>query len=223
MSAVGAVHSAPRTLQQLCVACVDLLGVTGAGASVMTDHGSGGTVGVSGEVADQVEEWQITLGEGPGPDAYARDRPVLVGDLEDDNSQSARWPVFAGRMREAGLRAIFAFPVRLGNRPIGVLNLFRDRAGLLSREQIGVARALADLAGTLLDRDTPECVPSGSGASAYRYEVHQATGMIAAQLGTSAEEALVRLRAKAFAQERTVGELANEVVSRRLRFTEDDQ
>ncbi|WP_248812061.1 ANTAR domain-containing protein [Frankia sp. AgPm24] len=52
----------------------------------------------------------------------------------------------------------------------------------------------------------------------YRAEVHQATGMAMVRLGVSAQEALVRLRAHAFAVGLTVDEVAGEVVARRLRL-----
>jgi hypothetical protein len=51
-----------------------------------------------------------------------------------------------------------------------------------------------------------------------RAEVHQATGMISVQLGVSLEEAFVRLRAHAFANGAALGDVAGEVVGRRLRF-----
>jgi AmiR/NasT family two-component response regulator len=48
--------------------------------------------------------------------------------------------------------------------------------------------------------------------------VHQATGMISVQLGVSLEEALARLRAHAFAASAALGDVAGDVVNRRLRF-----
>jgi hypothetical protein len=54
-----------------------------------------------------------------------------------------------------------------------------------------------------------------------RAEIHQATGMVVAQLGVSAADALARLRAHAFAEQRLLGDVARDVVARRLCFTED--
>jgi hypothetical protein len=48
--------------------------------------------------------------------------------------------------------------------------------------------------------------------------VHQAAGMASAQLGVSVDEALLRLRTQAFADDRQVADLARDVVDRRLRF-----
>jgi hypothetical protein len=57
----------------------------------------------------------------------------------------------------------------------------------------------------------------------YQFQIHQATGMVQVQLGVSTEEALVRLRARAFALGRPLVEVATDVVERRLRFTAEDK
>jgi len=51
-----------------------------------------------------------------------------------------------------------------------------------------------------------------------RREVHQATGMLLAQLDTTATDAFMRLRAHAFSSGRPVGDVAHDVVTRRLDF-----
>jgi AmiR/NasT family two-component response regulator len=52
-------------------------------------------------------------------------------------------------------------------------------------------------------------------------EVHQAAGMVAAQLDTDPDTAFARLRARAFAEGRSLSEVAAEVVARRRRFDPD--
>src|SRR5581483_7452688 len=54
----------------------------------------------------------------------------------------------------------------------------------------------------------------------FRFVVHQASGMVAVQLGVGVGEALICLRAYAFANDRPVTEVAEDVVGRRLRFDE---
>jgi hypothetical protein len=51
-----------------------------------------------------------------------------------------------------------------------------------------------------------------------RAEVHQATGMVAAQLGVGVPDALVALRARAYVTGQRLSEVASEVLARRLRF-----
>jgi AmiR/NasT family two-component response regulator len=60
-------------------------------------------------------------------------------------------------------------------------------------------------------------------ASDFHHVVHQASGMVAAQLGEPVAEALVRLRAHAFARERPLIDVARDVVDRRLRFVRDGE
>ena len=50
----------------------------------------------------------------------------------------------------------------------------------------------------------------------FHYIVHQAAGMVAAQLDFSVGQALVRLRAYAFANDRSLSEVAKDVVERTL-------
>jgi hypothetical protein len=54
----------------------------------------------------------------------------------------------------------------------------------------------------------------------FQYVVHQATGIVAAQIEVSVAQALIRLRAYAFATGRTLTVVAQDVVARRLRFDE---
>jgi AmiR/NasT family two-component response regulator len=54
-----------------------------------------------------------------------------------------------------------------------------------------------------------------------RAEIHQATGIVLAQLGVSAQQALARMRGYAFVEQRLLIDVARDVVSRRLQFTEE--
>ena len=178
----------------------------------------------SGLLAAQIEEWQFSLGVGPCRDAFHGDRPIMVGDVGADTSgQVARWPVFADLIHEAGVHAIFAFPVRVDGAAFGALDIFRSRIGPLSTEQVGIATAFADLAGALLPAVLSGAARALGEAAPYRFEVHQATGMVSSQLDIPVSEALLRLRARAFAQGRNVSELAGDVVARRFRFHKEDR
>lgn len=71
--------------------------------------------------------------------------------------------------------------------------------------------------GSLRPSGLPPCsvpaLPPGGGGSSRVGEIHQATGMVLAQLGISAENALARLRAHAFAEQRPLVDVARAVVS----------
>jgi hypothetical protein len=56
---------------------------------------------------------------------------------------------------------------------------------------------------------------------AYRAQVHQAAGMVSIQLEISVAEALLRIRAHAFATGLSIGVVAADIVARRLRLVDD--
>lgn len=118
-----------------------------------------------------------------------------------------------------GIRAVFAFPLRVGAIRIGVLDLYRDRAGTLSADELTEALSFADAATLVLLH-----AQAGSPASEpfpeldERAEVHQATGVISVQGAVGLAEALVLLRARAFAEGRPVGDVARDVLSGTVDF-----
>jgi GAF domain-containing protein len=178
-------------------------------------------VHASDQVADEIEELTTTLGEGPGVEALV-DGPALAADLDDPASR-ARWPIFAPAAVALGVRAVFALPLQVGGIHLGVLDLYRGAPGALSRESFADVLVLADTAcALLLDAGTV----AGNGrrpeeAGLQHPEVHQATGMMVAQIGVSAAVALVRLRAYAYAHDQRLRDVATDVVARRLRFPYD--
>jgi hypothetical protein len=136
---------------------------------------------------------------------------------------SPRWPRFDTAAHDAGVRAVFALPLRVGAIRVGVLDLYRDTAGPLTSADLAEALAFADAATAMVlhlqDHDGQDGADSAlTGRIGTRAVVHQATGMITIQLGLSLAEALLRLRAHAYAAGRTVSAIAADVVGRRMEF-----
>ena len=211
--------------ERLCSVCADVTDMSGAGIMLMSDELPHGTLCCTDDVSKLIEDVQFAVGEGPGIDACARDRPVLEPDLADP--VRPRWSGFADRAVEAGVCAVFAFPLDLGHVHLGALDLYRDRPGPLSDEHHADALVLADLvtrAVLVMQADAPPgrlAAELERGAD-LRLVVHQAAGMVAAQLDESVAQALVRLRARAFSNEVALDDLAADVVARRLRFDGDE-
>lgn len=213
-AAVAEVGGGLSAADRLCVACVDLLDVDGAAISLVHEGVTRGTFGSSGALGRRLDELQFTFGEGPCLDAVAAGRPVLIADIGD--SDERRWPAFAAAVLEAGVRAVFALPVEVAAARVGALDLFRATPGKLD----GLAGGLlaAELAALPLldlmsaDVDWQAVGEGGDGwsqlASLERVEVYQATGMIMAELDVGSAEALVRLRAHAYAGAQTASEVA---------------
>ena len=227
-------HGAPVAVEHVCAAVISATGVDCAAVTVMLSVTPRETVYASDRVASEMEELTLTLGEGPGVDACTG-IPALVADLTDPDCL-ARWPVFAPAAAQAGVRAVFALPLQVGAIRLGVLDLYRARPGDLDRDQLADALMLADTACALLldaawedqprlDGRRPERAgPDGrrpERAGPQHPEVHQATGMVIAQLGVTAAVALIRLRAYAYSHDRRLRDVAGDVVARRLRFDSD--
>lgn len=208
---------------RICLICSTAIGVDGAGVSLLsaTVHRS---LGASDQVAAAVEDSQIELGEGPCVDAYRNGQPALEPDLESESARR-RWPLFAARVSEFGVRAIYGFPLMIGADTIGALDLYSRSPKSLRDGDLEDALILADLAALAIqahdERNDDTMVRLDAEPTqgwAYQSIVHNASGMTAAQLDIPVDEALVRLRTYAFAADRRLADVAADVVARRLRM-----
>jgi hypothetical protein len=208
---------------------VGLLAVDAAALSLVLDGANTGTLGASGAPARRYDELQFTFGEGPCLDTVARRAPVLVVDLAD--AGEVRWPAYRPAMLAQQIRGVYAMPVVVGGQYAGALDLFRTKPGVLSGEELAGAFVAADLAelpvldligeylqAPVADADSDAWIELGTLS---RAEVSQATGMLMAQLGIEAAEALVRLRAHAYATGRTATDVARDILDHRLRLQVD--
>ena len=196
--------------------------MTGAGIMLMVGDEVRGSVCSSNQVSALIEDLQYTLGEGPCVDAYSDDVPVLEPDLAQP--RVSRWVAFSPLAVQAGARAVFGFPLRIGAVRMGALNLYRDRPGPLDDVQHADALVLAGVAARAVLGMQAEAPPGTLGGaleagSDFRFVVHQASGMVSAQLEVSVGEALIRLRAYAFAHDLTLDQVAGDVVARQLRIS----
>ena len=209
-------------LNLVCEAAAEHLGLAAVAVSVPGRLLSAQTVGVAGALARPLEERQVILGEGPSTDGLRFGTAVHVEDLTDFQ-QKARWPMYAAQAAEDGIRAQFVIPMQVGAARFGVFVLYLNRPGGLWPSELSDARVFAELAlGWLIDDvagHTPGRVPrTQTPFLDDRAEIHQATGMVAVQLGVDLNTALVRLRAHAFSQDRLLSQIAVAVVNRELRF-----
>jgi hypothetical protein len=206
---------------RLCQVCADVTSVTGAGLMLMSGDVPSGSLCSTDAGSALIEQLQYDLGEGPCVDAFQLDRPVLEPDLADPITP--RWVAFTEPAVAAGARAVFGFPLQVGAVRLGAMNLYRDRRGPLDAEQYTDALVMAEVAAQavlLLQADAPPGALTAeleAGADLH-YVVHQASGMVAVQLGVSVGQAQIRLRAHAFGNGRPLAEVARDVVDRRLRF-----
>ena len=207
--------------KRLCQVCAEATAMSGAGIMLMAADVAQGSLCTSNAMSDLIEQLQYALGEGPCVDAYTHDYPVLEPDLA--HPETPRWLAFAPPAVAGGVLAVFGFPLQVGSVRLGALNLCRDQVGPLSDDQHADALVMADIAAQavlVMQAEAPlGQLASEIGAGAdFHYVVHQACGMVAAQLGVSVRDAMVRLRAYAFGNDCSLTEVATEVVERKLRF-----
>ena len=209
----------------LCDACIDVLGVSGVGITLM-GGAAAGPVCATDTRTGMMEDLQFTLGEGPCHDAFEGRTAVAAPDLHLD--AESRWPAFVQSAAGSGIAAVFAFPMQVERARLGVLTIYQDVAGPLTAAQFTEAEELAEVLTTatlsMIRDDT--IAPALDDAVAHRAEVHQATGMVASQLDVTTATALARIRAHAFAHDRPIGDVAADIVARRLvlsRHELDDQ
>ena len=103
-------------------------------------------VAASDAAALRYEKLQTELGEGPCLAAYHTGEAVAVPDLRAED----RFPKFAPRALDAGLTAVFTFPLRHGDVQLGALDLYRDTEGEMTPEAMAAAQTLADVAAAYL-------------------------------------------------------------------------
>lgn len=208
-------------MQAMCRAAADLLPVTGAGVMLMAERAHQGTIHATDATIRELEDLQNAVAEGPCIDSYRLGRPVFEPDLADSGRRA--WPLLAPAALEAGMQALFSFPLQLDDASVGALNLYRDQPGGLSPQEIGDARLLA----AMITREVlamqadaiPGSLPTRIGdLSGDRAAIEQATGMVSAQLTVPVAEAARRLRDHAAKHDRPLVEVAHDVVARVLRL-----
>lgn len=208
----------------MCRAAASLLDVDGVSIRLMTPKNLlVGTVS-SDVISARLEELQLRHGTGPGIDA--QQQSVAISEPFLERASVSRWPGFARAAVGLGVAAVFAFPLRVADIYLGALDAYRGTPGPLSerahRDGELVGEAVAMLAVELQESSLNGTLVPDLDAFDLNLVVHQASGMVAAQLSIDVSEALVRLRGHAIGEGRSVTKVSEDVVSRLLRFDELD-
>jgi hypothetical protein len=219
----GAEADAGELIHRLCWYAVNEMALSGCALVLMSGTDASSMLAGAGRHARTVTTLQMELGEGPCLQAHISGVPVFLPDLRVENAN--RWPTFTAAALAVGVQAEFSLPLSVLPGGIGTLDLCRDKPGMLSGEHLADAMITADIARDAVlyqqyapgDADLAGLLATGG---ADRIVIHQATGMIAAQLDETTSNALARLRAAAFANGRSMYKIAQDVVERRVRFDE---
>ncbi len=161
-------------LNQLVKRIVDVLPISSAGVTLISPNSTPHFVAASDSAALRYEELQTELDEGPCLAAYRTGEAVAVPDLHGDE----RFTVFRPRALEAGLAAVFTFPLRQGDRQLGALDLYRDTPGPLDDDDMAAAQTLADVTAAYLNNARARSDLQDSSDRSHESSVHDAlTGL----------------------------------------------
>ena len=217
-AAVTALERASDSPGAWAVPFVTAFPVSGASVSTLGELLGSETVAATDHLAARLDEKQFDLGEGPCWDAMRRGRPVLEPDFR---RAAGAWPAFAAAIRDDPLSSLFAFPVLVGPLRIGAVDLYSVRPARLDAAQAVQAGALAGIVGRQLLRHAlreaglEDEVPANAFS---RRVIHQATGMVLAQLDVPADDAHLIIQGHAFADSRPVLDVAQDIVRGTLGF-----
>jgi hypothetical protein len=216
--ALDALSRNERQVSELARPFLNFLPVSGASISTFGSLLPAETISVTDARAGRVDELQFDLGEGPCWDALVNRQPVLEPDLSAKSSAS--WPAFLHAIRDEEIGAIFAFPLLFGPLEIGAVDLYSVAPVLLTPGQQKQTLALSAIVSRILLRHAISDNDVASEITTFsRRLIHQATGMVLAQVGTTAEDAHLIIQARAYSENRPMREVAQDVIDRRIRFS----
>jgi len=178
------------------------------------------TISASDDVSSRIDEIQFDLTEGPCWTALSTGAPVLEEDLV--TRPGHHWPAFTEAVREHPVRAVFAFPIVFGPFPLGAVDVYSPAPATLAPEQVRQGVSLATAAGrrvlrrALRSLEDDDVLADRSPFS--RRVVHQATGVVLAQLDVSPDDAYLLIQGHAFARRTTMRQVAEEILDGSVRF-----
>lgn len=195
---------------------VEVLGVAGAGVMLERADGTLRFISTSDPVLKELEALQLEYDEGPCLLAYRTGTQVIAADLEGDT----RFERFAQRALEAGMRAVYSFPMRIDDMVFGALNLYDTEPGQESvptLRWLAVGQTFADVATSYLanarDLAQKDLLSSQlTEALDRRVVIEQAKGFVMSRLGVDSQEAFETIRRYARAHRISVRTIARGIV-----------
>jgi hypothetical protein len=181
----------------------------------------------SDAIAQHIDELQFAIGEGPCLASYAARRPKCIIEL----AHETRWPQFCREVAQLGVKAVFSFPVSVNSHPVGVLELYRHDSGGMTIDEYTAALGCAAAVGAVIgatyelqvhrltdgeEIDGPTLFALTASDPWAGSPVHPAADIIAGHFAVSVTEALLRMRAYAFARDVLITEVAENIVEQRL-------
>jgi signal transduction protein with GAF and PtsI domain len=205
-------------LNRLIANTTELLDAEGAGIMLVDRAGDLGFAAASGERVAKMERVQERSETGVCYHAFTINELVVANNIDD----LATWPEYTERAREVGFQSVIGVPLNARGQTIGVLNVYRERAGHWTEQEIEHCEILAAIgAGYILNANElkaqHELAEQLQGALDTRSIIEQAKGLLMATQGDSAEEAFQRLRGLSMDANRKLRDVARGIVDQHER------
>jgi len=187
MAEVARTINAPRTVEEALSLVVDAArdtvpGIDHASVTVAVKGGYQ-TWAATGDLPCRADDLQYELDEGPCVDALKAETFMQVDELPDDR----RWPRYAPRAADLGIRSQLAFPLYTNTGPLGGLNLYATETEVLDADTRHIAELFAAHAALALGKAREE--QSLNTALASRKTIGQAIGITQERFGIDEERA----------------------------------
>jgi hypothetical protein len=207
---------------RMCQACAGILGMDGGSLTLAYADEERVTLCATDEWSARLEDLQEVIGEGPSYDAY---QERLIHRLLVDGALELRWPLLSDAIKDGlGRCAVYAIPIKPGPQTMGVATFYQHQVSPMLIDEVE-AQVLIDAVGVALVKD-PDVLDDDSHAKAEswnsRAQVHQATGMVMAQLSISSDDSIALLRAHAYAHRQSLAGTSADIIARRLDFRTTD-
>jgi transcriptional regulator with GAF, ATPase, and Fis domain len=173
-----------RTLTLVVRSARETIGCDHAGVTVRHRNGSVESPALTGEIVRSCDRAQIETGEGPCLDALDGGGPLL---RIDDMAAERRWPKFAARATELGVRSMLACRLTSSRGLRASLNLHSVRPCAFDDDATGLAEVFAVHASIALANVRQQQTLETALAS--RQTIGEATGVVMARYQLTAGEA----------------------------------
>jgi signal transduction protein with GAF and PtsI domain len=202
----------PSVLQLVAIT-KRLLDADGVGLMLVDAEGALRWAAASDQQAEQLEQAQEELAQGPCTDAFWQRAPVPVRDVTGEGAQE-----IAAVLLGASFRAALSVPVELAGGPIGTLDAYARGERAWNESEVSALQACAGVVANLLGHAVAAFTQGRLArqlqlALEHRMVIEQAKGVLMAHELLDAAAAFERLRSVARSGRRTVAEVAREVLA----------
>src|SRR5918994_7710919 len=183
------------TLQQITDAAKQLFAADGAGLMLVDAEGQLRWASASDQTAQNVEDGQERLAQGPCAVAFSQRLPAAIGNIQTEPG----WAEFTQVLIGEGICAALSVPVELDGGVVGTLDIYARQARDWDPSEVAALQAYAGLVASLLMAAVTAEVKGRlatqlQAALEHRWLIEQAKGVIMGREELDAQAAFERLR-----------------------------